>query len=78
MSHQVFLPGVLAVSLLCCQSRGLVQVLVAHLTLKPLEIHKHLVEVLPVKLGQRKRAGKEGDKEEGTKREREIAKQVSE
>lgn len=46
-----FLVGVFAGGfLLCCQSRGLVQIFVPDFTLKPLQVHKHLAKMLPVKL----------------------------
>lgn len=39
--------------LFCCQSCRLVQILVTDFTLKPLQVHKHLAEMFPVKLEQR-------------------------
>lgn len=43
------------ISLLGCQPSCFIQVFVPHLTLKPLQIHKHLTEVLTIKLRTEKR-----------------------
>ena len=45
-------PPLVSSSFLSCQPRSLVQVLVPHFALEPLQVHEHLAEVLPVKLGE--------------------------
>ncbi len=62
ITADLFLVSVFAGSFLfCCQSSRLVQVLVAHFTLKPLQVHKHLTEMFPVKLEERRKVAEKGE-----------------
>lgn len=44
------LPDVFAARFLCSSTSSFIQVLVPHFALKPLQVHKHLIKVLTVKL----------------------------